>query len=66
MKKMIKYTSEKNGYTGVLFGESSMSIFNPDGVETLHTGSRTINTLEDLKEFVDEVPILMDQIREDL
>ena len=55
MKKVIKYTS-KNGYTGVLYGQSSMSIYDKDGKEVLHTGSRAINTYDELVELVDEHP----------
>ena len=51
---MIEYTSLE-GYRGVLYGKSSMSIYGPDGKEVLHTGSRTPNTLEELKEVVDKM-----------
>ena len=43
---MIKYESE-NGYTGILYGESSLSVFDSNGKERLHTGSRTVNTLDE-------------------
>lgn len=56
--KVIVYESE-NGYTGKLYGESSMSIFDADGSEVMHTGSRTPNTLEELKEVVDGFPAFM-------
>lgn len=52
---MITYKSE-NGYTGMLYGESSMRIIDPYGKEVLHTGFRTIATEEELKEFVDDFP----------
>lgn len=57
MSEVIKYTSE-NGYSGALYGESSMSIYNPDGKEVFHTGFRRkeINSLEALKEHVDTFP----------
>lgn len=57
MSKVIKYTSE-NGYSGALYGESSMSIYNPDGKEVFHTGFRRkeINSLKALKEHVDTFP----------
>ena len=51
----IKYESE-NGYTGMIYGESSMRIIDPYGKEVLHTGFRTISTEEELKEFVDDFP----------
>lgn len=51
----IKYKSE-NGYTGMIYGESSMRIIDPYGKEVLHTGFRTISTEAELKEFVDDFP----------
>lgn len=56
-RMMIKYKSP-NGYSGALYGESSMSIYNPDGKEVLHTGFRRkeINSLDALKEQVDTYP----------
>lgn len=59
---MIEYTSE-NGYSGKLYGKSSMSIFDKDGKEVMHTGSRTPNTLEELKEVVDRFPAFMEMLR---
>ena len=56
--RRIEYTSP-NGYRGVLYGKSSLSIYNPDGTESLHTGLRTINTYEELKNAVDEHPQFM-------
>lgn len=53
--KNVKYTS-KNGYTGVLYGRSSLAIHNKDGKEVLHTGFRTINTYEELVETVETFP----------
>lgn len=55
MNKTIKYTSE-NGYTGVLYGKSSLAIYKPDGKMSMHTGFRNINTYEELVELVDEHP----------
>lgn len=52
MSEVIDYTRE-NGYRGVMYGKSSMAIYDKNGVEKFHTGSRGINTLEELKEFVD-------------
>lgn len=54
---MIKVTHE-NGYSGVLYGESSMSIYH-DGKEVLHTGSRNVNTEQELYEQLDTMPELM-------
>lgn len=55
MDKTIKYTSP-NGYTGIMYGLSSMAIFDKDGKEAMHTGFRSMNTKEELKEFVDKFP----------
>lgn len=55
MRKRIKYTSE-NGYTGVLYGKSSFSVYDKDGHEVFHTGFRNFNTYDDLKESVDTFP----------
>ena len=55
--KDIGYKSE-NGYTGYLYGKSSMSIVNPDGNEVMHTSSRKVNTEEELKKAVDHYPEL--------
>ena len=52
---VIKYTSE-NGYEGMLYGESSMVIRDPEGNEVFHTGFRTINTEAELKAEVDSWP----------
>ena len=45
-----------NGYMGVLYGKSSMSIYDKDGHECLHTGSRTPNTEEELYEVLGNMP----------
>ena len=52
MNKIIDYTSP-NGYRGVLYGKTSMAVYDKNGVEKYHTGSRGIDTLEELKKFVD-------------
>ncbi len=51
----IEYESE-NGYKGILYGQTNMSIYMPHGYECLHTGLRNINTYEELKVYVDEYP----------
>ena len=55
MTETIEYKSP-NGNSGVIYGKSSMLIFDPDGKESLHTGTRAINTLEELKNAVDTYP----------
>ena len=55
----IEYKS-LNGYTGVLYGKFSMAIYDPSGAEVLHTGSRNINSLEELKKLVDKIQAFME------
>ena len=52
---IIKYTSE-NGFSGKLYGKSSLSVYDRKSREVFHTGFRTINTIDELKEFVDTYP----------
>ena len=52
MNKQSKYTS-KNGYTGVMYGKSSLVILDRNGKEVFHTGFRNSNTYEELVEQVD-------------
>ena len=60
---MIEYTSPTHGYSGKLYGKSSMSIYNPDGDEVMHTGSRTAQTLNDLMDLVENYPKFEEMIR---
>lgn len=62
MNDTIKYTSD-NGYTGVLYGKRSLAIYNPDGTESMHTGSRNINTYEELVKVVDDHPSFIKMLR---
>ena len=41
-----------NGYRGKIYGESSLAIYNKQGNMIFHTGFRTPNTFEELKEQV--------------
>lgn len=45
-----------NGYSGVLYGESSMMIFDKEGNQVLHTGFRNIQTREELYESLSKMP----------
>ena len=67
VKTSIKYTSS-NGFTGIFYGKSSMSIgkVQEDGSfdEYLHTGSRNGNSVEYLKEMVDGFPSFMEAMEE--
>jgi hypothetical protein len=60
--QIIKYTSE-NGYTGVMYGKSSFAIYDKDGKEVLHTGSRAFNTEEELKKQVDGFPEFLEMLK---
>ena len=60
MRKQIIY-EDPSGYTGVLFGRSSLIIFGPDGRERVHSGSCYLKTLEELK---DVVKIYIDGLKE--
>jgi hypothetical protein len=51
-----EYYKSENGYSGALYGESTMSIYDRTGREVLHTGFRDINTEEELIEFVEHFP----------
>lgn len=63
---MIEYKSPKTGYRGVLYGKTSMSIYDKDGKEILHTGFRSINTPYELKNYVENwVPKLCKILMED-
>ncbi len=46
----------------MIYGKSSMLIFDPDGKESLHTGTRAINTLEELKDAVDTYPDFFENV----
>lgn len=58
-----------NGYSGILYGESSMSIYDKDGHEVMHTGFRTPQTEEELYEVLETMPkfvkIMADVVLED-
>ena len=55
MADVIKYTSP-NGYTGILYGESSFKILDEQGNMVFHTGYRAINTEAGLIEQVESFP----------
>jgi hypothetical protein len=61
----IVYTSD-NGYTGILYGKHSLAVGivldNGEFKENLHSGSRNINTYEELKNFVDYFPQFLDTL----
>lgn len=63
MTKRIRYASE-NGYSGELYGLRSLSIRDKDGKEVLHTGSRSIETYEELAEMVEGFPEFLETLME--
>ena len=63
LKMGLVYVSA-NGYKGLLYGESSMSIYGPDGSRVFDTKFRNINSYEELVEFVDNYDTMRDDIRD--
>ena len=61
MSDTIKYTSP-NGYTGVLYGKSSLAIYDCDGKMKLHTGFRSIHTYDELVTMVDKYPEFLEML----
>lgn len=61
MNKKIKYTS-KNGYTGVMYGKSSLVILDRNGKEVFHTGFRNCNTYEELIELIEKVDTFLSKL----
>lgn len=61
MEKTIKYTSP-NGYTGILYGESSFSIRDCNNHEVMHTGFRNFDSYNKLVEAVENFPKLMEAL----
>lgn len=61
---IIDYTGE-NVYRGVLYGKSSMAVYDRNGVEHFHTGARKINTLEELQEFVEGFEEFLERLMEE-
>ena len=63
-KNKIHYKNKKTGYEGYLYGESSLAIKNEKIGYYMHTGSRSINTFEELKKLVDEAPKFFETIHQ--
>lgn len=51
-----------NGYRGVLYGKSNMSIYDPEGREVLHTWFRNANSFDELREVVDDMHEFMKKL----
>ena len=60
MKKPKIRVDHPNGYSGLLYGESSMLIFK-NGEEVMHTGFRNadLQTADDLYKYLDDIPEFM-------
>ena len=56
----IKEYKHENGYSAVLYGESSLIVYY-DGERRLHTGSRNINTEEEVMELLEKMPSFMEK-----
>lgn len=63
MSVTIEYESS-NGYRGVLYGKSSLIIWDPNGNTSMHTGSRNIETYDELVKVVDEWPETLKLLQE--
>lgn len=62
MSDFIEYKSN-NGYTGRMYGKSSLSIFETASrKEVFHTGFRRCNNLKELRKQVEEFPKLLNAI----
>lgn len=48
-----------NGYAGILYGKSSLAIFDDHGFEIIHTGYRTINTEKELYDVLEKLPEIL-------
>lgn len=55
---MVVKVEHPNGYFGILYGKSSMMIYDRNGNEVIHTGFRNINTKEELYEHLGKIPEL--------
>ena len=53
-----------NGFTGIMYGNSSLSIYNADGDEVMYTAFRSVNTPEELQRLVDAFPAFWKALKE--
>jgi hypothetical protein len=49
-----------NGLSGILYGRSSLAIYDQYGHEILHTGSRNVNTEDELYDILEKTKELLD------
>lgn len=60
MKQSVTY-KHPNGYSAVLYGDSSMSVYH-EGKEVLHTGFRNINTEKEVLRMLKDMPKLIEML----
>lgn len=49
-----------NGLSGILYGKSSLAIYDQYGHEILYTGSRNVNTEDELYDILEKTKELLD------
>ena len=52
----VRNYKHENGFSAKLYGKSSMSIYDAEGNEVMHTGFRKPNTEEEVMELLEEMP----------
>ena len=60
---MVIKVEHPNGYSGVLYGRGSMTIYDKDGNEVLHTWARNAQTRQDLYEELETMPEFLELLR---
>jgi len=61
-RKHFQTYFHKNGYKASLFGKSSMSIYDKDWKEVMHTGSRSCETEEQVMNVLENVPMMIEEM----
>lgn len=59
MNDICYKVSHPNGYTGYMYGKSSLKVFDSTGEEILHTGFRSVNSEEELYELLGYIPAFL-------
>ena len=59
-----KYKSPKNGYTGKMYGEGTLEIYDPQGKPVYKTGRREVHTFTGLVQFVEDFPRFAKRMKE--
>lgn len=60
------YINRITGWSGMLYGKSSLVIKDSKGKVRIHTGSRKINTIEELETLVNNAEMFLDDLVEAL